>query len=126
MREIKFRAWDKNNNKMLIDTNLMFPAISLSGNIIAYRGDEQMHNTKHLLLMQYTGLKDKNGVEIYEGDVMSDEMGEDSEVGKVVFVDGAFRLETDDTLFEPEEVATFNVIGNVYNNPELLTNIKEK
>ena len=67
MREIKFRAWI--GNKMLSPDRT-------EANI-ALRGIKQ---TDDFILMQYTGRKDKNGVEIYEGDICRDDQGYLSEV----------------------------------------------
>lgn len=76
-----------------------------------------------LILMQYTGLKDKNGKEIYEGDIVESEknmmFNQGKQTDQVRFEDGAFKvatvnLSTITTSFYPE------VIGNIYENPELL------
>ena len=90
-------------------------------------------------LMQSTGLKDKNGVEIFEGDIVHvldseqinqrDENGayidaffeEIDEIDSVVFVDGCFKLKR--TGFDVcicKSVEDFKIIGNIYENPELL------
>lgn len=70
-------------------------------------------------LMQYTGLKDKNGTEIYEGDIVFDSHCEEN--GKVIFDEGCFAIEWETTiedLFENCDI--YEVIGNAYQNPELL------
>jgi len=72
-------------------------------------------------LMQFTGLKDKNGKEIYEGDIVKSEAWSPStyEVG---FREGAFCFYREDSLYanNPEYLFKFEIIGNIYENPELI------
>ena len=68
MREIKFRAWDRVLKRMLI------PKFIGNGN--NFCSDDLMAVTGVIDLMQYTGLKDKNGVEIYEGDIIGFDEGQ--------------------------------------------------
>lgn len=126
MREIKFRAWDKNNKKMMVDTNLVYPALSLSGTLIAYKGDEKIPNfiaEQRFILMQYTGLKDKNGKEIFEGDIVDVPSFNPSRY-EVVFDRGGFCMRHDKDDFhypDGKYLEDGEVIGNIHENPELLT-----
>jgi len=103
MREIKFRAWEYLNKEktrgQMID---FFP----------YAGDGVKRDD--IVLMQFTGLKDKNGKEIYEGDVVWD-LGRSLEVK----IPNFFVENFDDGDFRKN--GTGEVIGNIYENPELLT-----
>lgn len=123
MRQIKFRAWHKKwdrliNDIFLGDSEVKFP-IGNTSDILDI--NEEYSN---LIFQQYTGLKDKNGREIYEGDIVVDGRENSAEV---VFDDGCFcvigylgDLRTHplrDSLFCGER---FEVIGNIYEDPELL------
>jgi hypothetical protein len=103
MREIKFRAWDGNAmwDVREIDFDTMQVHIGIH--------DEYINNIK---LMQYTGLKDKNGVEIYEGDILK------GGIYKVYNV----KWDGEDAGWNIAAygVSVFEVIGNIHENPELL------
>ena len=74
-REIKFRIWDKDNNKMLHYDNDIVPCITLNG-VLQDCSKEVSSNVSYKYeLMQFTGLKDKNGKEIFEGDIMGEVLG---------------------------------------------------
>lgn len=82
MREIKFRAWDKHRKKMRSAEEMGRDQMTLSpdgrGFINVHRLLEESEYCTNLLPMQFTGLKDKNGKEIYEGDGIRAEIIEDS------------------------------------------------
>ena len=156
MREIKFRAWDKEQNQMVSvsDVNLTpyCLMLSLEGNLFdeAYdREDDGIVNDK-FILMQFTGLHDKNGTPIYEGDIIiwgdkgAREKGTALHV-TVEFKSGCFGIfdgkrfhefyhycadKWDDSEItydmwgelpiEKYFRACFEVIGNIYENKELI------
>lgn len=127
MTKIKFRAWDK-ANKVMMHSGF---DIAYSGNICCYNdGEGKIHDPYELIPMQYTGLKDKNGKEIYEGDILhweSPDADSDGAKYEVVFKKSAFRIrwisknnntETYEILMSAYDL---EVIGDIYENPELVT-----
>ena len=102
MKEIKFRAWDKDNNKWYFKSKDIFNMEDLIGTMVIGWDSYE--------LMQYTGLKDKRGTEIYEGDVL--EYAGDTIVEVRWWGEGFYPKHS----LYPESV----VIGNIYENPELL------
>ena len=118
MKEIKFRVWDNDLEIMSYSDAEIFITFSDDGICIGYEIDDEIGDYE---LMQYIGLKDKNGKEIYEGDIVK-----------------LFEYKVIDNIVLPEEIVTINdirkgcdtlrpsqcmeVIGNIYENPELLEN----
>lgn len=128
MREIKFRAWDKTDNKMIGWYDRVFP---LTTNNSVRLKEYAIRSESFLEYMQYTGLKDKTGVEIYEGDIVILKIGhkyivEYSQLNawfclvQVTDVDGCAIDKVYTGGFKGQEMRYCEVIGNIYENPELL------
>lgn len=129
MREIKFRAWDKKEKSMYSMQDIFIEAETgeiWQTTFCKYdTPNTEIELTNRYELMQYTGLKDKNGKEIYEGDIVSCENCYNC-FGKIEWNNyscGFKFMVAYDTYFESEEIADFigdmKVIGNIYENPEL-------
>ena len=123
MRNIKFRAWDTENKEMLKVQELDFEDTFYGGRL-SIRVDKynDYFDMEDMILMQYTGLKDKNGKEIYEGDIVKSYYyipnqdgteGERYTIKLIAFDETLCKYNID--MFENLEV-----IGNVLDNPELL------
>ena len=121
MREIKFRAWDKDKKCFV------FPGEGFATNL-TYWADPRtisVYLHKNIVLTQYTGLKDNNGVEIYEGDIWLYELREKpfavvfdgDRAGWFPFADSDGCGCCSDETFAPEYGV---IIGNIHENPELL------
>lgn len=119
MREIRFRAWHKASRRMFDVNAISKTTVEELRNGVSFR-----YYRDDVVLMQYTGLKDKYGREIYEGDVVK--YGDT--IHEVVFEQrnntAYFGL-----VYSPEETRSFGhyqdlqqieIIGNVHDNPELV------
>jgi uncharacterized phage protein (TIGR01671 family) len=128
MREIKFRAWDTKNNCFLSHAFV----VNQTGSVFfEYNGGGHIQN--HIQLSQFTGLKDKNGKEIYEGDIIHRvDKFEPKGAHVVVFAFGAFHLSPDGVAIPYNlypvkagfqsggSLVSAEVIGNIYENHDLL------
>jgi uncharacterized phage protein (TIGR01671 family) len=115
MREIKFRAWNHTTQTMETVEELTYN----HGVIDQINTDQDriLFPDKEAELMQYTGLKDKNGVEIYEGDIIRNTLDTDHDVYQVPEISFYVFGKAAHFMIWPEE---YEVIGNVWENPELL------
>lgn len=107
MREIKFRAWDTLNKRFLNGTYGLMDTFVNS------------YSKGRLIFMQYIGLKDKNGKEIYEGDIIDN----GRYIAKVVWEDyrrGFGLQDKKNTTWNNPDFFRCKVIGNIYENSELL------
>lgn len=116
MREVKFRTWQRNLKEM---HDVL--AIDWESGWIKTEVGKNMWNLGAYDLMQYTGLLDKNGKEIYEGDIFR----ASSEHGRVCCFTGIVEWENDiygDIIsgFNLGDHIEIELIGNIYENPELI------
>ena len=114
MKELRFRAWD--GKKMIDDV------IPVSETAIVELFEYEHQITDVEAVEQYTGLKDKNGKEIYVGDILLDDIGQPCEHWTVKFDDGKFIGEIQGVAEDLFELTDLEIIGNIHENTELLEN----
>lgn len=135
-REIKFRAWDINEETMIYSSEEDAKFILESGSwSVKFVREKNFDNegieidapvyleSDDIELMQYTGLKDKNGKDIYDGDILS---GHSDGNVKVEWAVGSWEcIFSDEGNISIEEMCVWfgnnsEVVGNIYENPELI------
>ena len=120
-REIKFRAWDKQNKNM--------EEVDLLGSNVLHIKNSEWENIEDFEVMQFTGLEDKNGAEIYEGDIVREQSKRFK--NRYFIVEwlsgiGSYSFQPVDKkakswpCFNIGTAKNLEIVGNIYKNKELL------
>lgn len=142
MQPIKVRAYDPVTNQMITPAVEINPQVAEPAFVLNLFPDGPPHNIRKMIFMLWTGLTDKNGIEIYAGDIVrkSKELhiageivahkGEFEDDAFIELVNGSFRLNKLGnkskhyygviSYSENTQPETLEVIGNIHMNPELL------
>jgi len=122
MRDIKFRCWDETCG-CYVQSGIQFNNTTM-----------ELEHIQHQAIEQYTGLKDRNGTEIYEGDILK-WADDDGVYFEVFYHDGRAKFDCCRSHYQgsrcggsvPSITSTsFEVIGNIHQNPEILKGVKDE
>jgi len=127
MRELKFRAWDNRRKKMSHDVEIRSDGIhsfySWQANVYEKNGNWERFFTniddERNVIMQYTGLHDKNGKEIYEGDILKCTQAQGEYNAVMDWVDNGFWLRGLQGTYLPNQEYR-EIIGNIYEDAALI------
>ena len=124
MKEFKMKAWLKKEKKMVaiigIDLNYQYIRYTDDGNL--FKDDYKTAEFKNIELLQFTGLKDNGGQELYEADVIKFNDGIDDIYGLISYndEDGTYRVSYENiTEHLSDREGDFEIVGNIFENPDL-------
>ncbi|PHH98455.1 YopX family protein [Fusobacterium polymorphum] len=124
MKELKIKAWLKKEKKMVsiigIDFNYEYIRYTEDDNL--FNSDYKVAELKDIELLQFTGLKDNGGQELYEADVIKFNDGIDDIYGLISYddEDGTYRVSYENiTEHLSEREGDFEIVGNIFENPDL-------
>ena len=124
MKEFKMKAWLKKEKKMVaiigIDFNYEYIRYTEDGNL--FNSDYKVAEFKDIELLQFTGLKDNGGQELYEADVIKFNDGIDDIYGLISYddEDGTYRVSYENiTEHLSDREGDFEIVGNIFENPDL-------
>ena len=122
MKELKFRIWDKTEKEF---TNVL-PSFVYNSQEKVFEFCGSLYQRENWVIQQFTGCKDENGKEIYEGDIIkatSEEFINENFVAEVRFDEGDYYTYINSRdirgIWSGDDI---EVIGNIFENPELLKN----
>lgn len=120
MREIKFRAWDYQNNQWATDSDVL-GSVGLTFGVKDYFINIAGEKAVRFDFQQFTGLKDKHGKEIYEGDIIrNDDLDCVVEYNAPSFVRHVINFDLRNSIYPFKSHHEYEIIGNIHSNPELL------
>ncbi|WP_339072482.1 YopX family protein [Fusobacterium animalis] len=124
MKELKIKAWLKKEKKMVsiigIDFNYEYIRYTEDDNL--FNSDYKVAEFKDIELLQFTGLKDNGGQELYEADVIKFNDGVNDIYGLISYddEDGTYRVSYENiTEHLSEREGDFEIVGNIFENPDL-------
>ena len=124
MKEFKMKAWLKKENKMVsiigIDLNYQYIRYTDDGNL--FKDDYKIAEFKDIELLQFTGVKDKAGQEVYEADVIKFNDGIDDIYGLISYndEDAVYCVSYENVTEHLSNMAgDFEIVGNIFENPNL-------
>lgn len=133
MREIEYRVWDEIEREMYIVEEINFPFKTAT--VIKRKNERALRvyfHTREVKLMQYIGSKDRNGVKIYEDDVIRHHSNKDKTDYIIKWHDASFGFIARPIKEKPGRphlnqatMLSYEIVGNIYKNPELLRGEQE-